>query len=54
MNLSETYAKVYNWQDHCNRLVEIMHNISRGKEIVLSYVRSLCFYTLVLTELRVT
>ena len=52
--LSETYAKVYNWQDHCNRLVEIMHNISRGKEIVLSYVRSLCFYTHVLTELRVT
>ena len=34
--LSETYAKVYNWQDHCNRLVEIMHNISRGKEITLS------------------
>ena len=52
--LSETYAKVYNWQDHCNRLVEIMRNISRGKEIVLSYVRSLCFYTHVLTELRVT
>ena len=34
--LRETYAKVYNWQDHCNRLVEIMHNISRGKEITLS------------------
>ena len=34
--LSETYAKVYNWQDHCNRLVEIMRNISRGKEITLS------------------
>ena len=31
--LCETYAKVYNWQDHCNRLVEIMCNISRGKEI---------------------
>ena len=29
----ENYAKVYNWQDHCNRLVEIMCNISRGKEI---------------------
>ena len=34
--LSETYAKVYNWQDHCNRLVEIIRNISRGKEITLS------------------
>ena len=34
--LSETYAKVYNWQDHCNRLVEIMRNICRGKEIALS------------------
>ena len=34
--LSETYAKVYNWQDHCNRLVEIMRNISRGKEITVS------------------
>ena len=34
--LSETYAKVYNWQDHCNRLVEIMRNISRGKGITLS------------------
>ena len=34
--LSETYAKVYNWQDHCNRLVEIMRNISPGKEITLS------------------
>ena len=34
--LSETYAKVYDWQDHCNRLVEIMRNISRGKEITLS------------------
>ena len=31
--LCEIYAKVYNWQDHCNRLVEIMCNISRGKEI---------------------
>ena len=52
--LSETYAKVYDWQDHCNRLVEIMRNISRGKEIALSEVRSLCFYAHVLTELRVT
>ena len=34
--LSETYAKVYDWQDHCNRLVEIIRNISRGKEITLS------------------
>ena len=34
--LSETYAKVYNWQDHCNRLVEITRKISRGKEITLS------------------
>ena len=31
--LCETYANVYNWQDHCNRLVEIMCTISRGKEI---------------------
>ena len=31
--LCEIYAKVYNWQDHCNRLIEIMCNISRGKEI---------------------
>ena len=29
--LCEFYAKVYNWQDHCNRLVEVMCNISRGK-----------------------
>ena len=34
--LRETYAKVYNWQDHCNRLVEITRKISRGKEITLS------------------
>ena len=34
--LSETYAKLYDWQDHCNRLVEIMRNICRGKEIALS------------------
>ena len=29
--LREKYAIKYNWQDHCNRLVDIMLNISRGK-----------------------
>ena len=29
--LSENYSRKYNWQDHCNTLVGIMLNISRGK-----------------------
>ena len=29
--LSESYSRKYNWQDHCNTLVGIMLNISRGK-----------------------
>ena len=29
--ISETFAKTYNWQDHCIRHVETMRNISRGK-----------------------
>ena len=29
--LSENYSRKYNWQDHCNTLVGIMRNISRGK-----------------------
>ena len=33
--LCETYAKKYNWQDHCNRLVETMLNISKGKKFIL-------------------
>ena len=34
--LRKKYAKKHNWQDHCNRLIEIMRNISQGKEITLS------------------
>ena len=34
--LREKYAIKHNWQDHCNRLIEIMRNISQGKEITLS------------------
>ena len=29
--LRENYSRKYNWQDHCNTLVGIMLNISRGK-----------------------
>ena len=29
--LIENYSRKYNWQDHCNTLVGIMLNISRGK-----------------------
>ena len=38
--LREKYAVKYNWQDHCNRLVDIMLNISRGKNYTLPTV---CF-----------
>ena len=38
--LREKYAIKYNWQDHCNRLVDIMLNISRGKNYTLPTV---CF-----------
>ena len=34
--LREKYAIKHNWQDHCNSLIEIMRNISQGKEITLS------------------
>ena len=34
--LRKKYAKKHNWQDHCNRLLEIMRNISQGKEFTLS------------------
>ena len=30
--LRETYAKMYNWQDQCNRLIETMLNITQSKE----------------------
>ena len=33
--LREKYAIKYNWQDHCNRLVDIMLKISRGKNYTL-------------------
>ena len=39
--LRETYAKMYNWQDQCNRLVETMLNITQSKEYLEPYVRSL-------------
>ena len=34
--LRKNYAKKHKWQDHCNRLIEIMRNICQGKEITLS------------------
>ena len=34
--LREKYAIKHNWQDHCNKLIEIMRNISQGKGITLS------------------
>ena len=39
--LRETYAKMYNWQDQCNRLIETMLNITQSKEYLEPYVRSL-------------
>ena len=41
--LSEIYATVYNWQDLCSRLVEIMRNISGGKEIILCLSKACLF-----------
>ena len=39
--LRETYAKMYNWQDQCNRLIETMLNITQSKEYLEPFVRSL-------------
>ena len=39
--LRKTYAKMYNWQDQCNRLIETMLNITQSKEYLEPYVRSL-------------
>ena len=45
--LRKKYAKKHNWEDHCKRLIEIMRNISQGKEknhAVVSKV-SVLFFT---------
>ena len=39
--LRETYAKMYNWQDQCNRLIETMLNIIQSKEYLEPFVGSL-------------
>ena len=39
--LRETYAKMYNWQDQCNRLIETMLNITQSKEYLEPFVGSL-------------
>ena len=39
--LRESYAKMYDWQDQCNRLIETVLNITRSKEFLEPYVRSL-------------
>ena len=33
--IREQYAKMYSWQDHCNRLVERMLVISQGDRFTL-------------------
>ena len=35
--IREQYAKMYTWQDHCNRIVERMLAISRGNMITLRF-----------------
>ena len=35
--IREQYAKMYTWQDHCNRIVEQMLAISRGNMITLRF-----------------
>ena len=52
--LRETYAKMYNWKGQCNRLIETMLNITRGKRYSEPYmcVMSLCCVLLIIRDLK--
>ena len=50
--LSEIYAAMYNWQDLCSRLVEIMRNISGGKEIILCLSKACVFLNTCINSTR--